>query len=200
MSILCLLGLWACSHTPSLREGVPVETGTASWYGEPFHGRQTASGETYNMYGISAAHKTLPLGCTVRVTHLGNGRSVVLPINDRGPFVGKRIIDLSYGAAHRLHMVEEGLARVRVEVLQIPRGTPVAAYALQFGAFTREENAHRMAQDLKDRGYSPKIEKNRAHGQCLFRVRLGRFASPDKAYQASHGFTAAGLPCIVIAL
>ena len=92
-----------------------VETGEASWYGQPFHGRTTASGERYDMNQLTAAHKTLPFGTVVTVTHLGNGRSVTVRINDRGPFVKQRIIDLSRAAARKLGMVEAGVARVRVE-------------------------------------------------------------------------------------
>lgn len=94
-----------------------VEEGIASWYGEKFHGKTTASGERYNQNAMTAAHKLLPLGSRVRVTHLGSGRSVVVRINDRGPFAGGRVIDLSRGAAMRLNMLREGTARVRVRSL-----------------------------------------------------------------------------------
>ncbi len=94
-----------------------VFTGVASWYGRKFHGRRTASGEVYNMHAHTAAHRTLPFGTLVRVTNLRNGRQSVVRINDRGPFVPGRDIDLSYGAASDLGMVETGLARVRLEIL-----------------------------------------------------------------------------------
>ena len=94
-----------------------VEEGIASWYGEKFHGKTTASGERYNQNAMTAAHKLLPLGSRVRVTHLGSGRSVVVRINDRGPVAGGRAIDLSRGAAMRLNMLREGTARVRVRSL-----------------------------------------------------------------------------------
>ncbi|MDA1349541.1 MAG: septal ring lytic transglycosylase RlpA family protein, partial [Chloroflexi bacterium] len=93
------------------------EQGVASWYGDYFHGRRTSSGDTYDMYEMTAAHKTLPLPTYVRVTNLENGRSVVLRINDRGPFIEGRIIDLSFVAAQKLGMAERGLARVEVEAL-----------------------------------------------------------------------------------
>ena len=89
----------------------------ASWYGPRFHGRRTANGELYDQHGLSAAHRSLPLGSRVRVTNLANGRAVVLRINDRGPFVRGRSLDLSYGAARALRMVERGTTRVRIEVL-----------------------------------------------------------------------------------
>jgi len=107
-----------CSHLPS---GTHEKTGLASWYGADFHGRTTASGKPYDMYGLSAAHRTLPLGTKVRVTNLGNGRQVVVTITDRGPLGRDRIIDLSYGAARQLGMAKEGLAKVRIEVLQNSR-------------------------------------------------------------------------------
>lgn len=99
-----------------------VERGTASWYGRPFHGRRTSSGEVYDMYTMSAAHKTLPLPTYARVTNLENGRSVVVRINDRGPFHEDRIIDLSYVAAVKLGMRRQGTARVKVKAIQPRRG------------------------------------------------------------------------------
>ncbi|RDE08772.1 septal ring lytic transglycosylase RlpA family protein [Pelagibacterium lacus] len=96
---------------------VQTLTGTASWYGGKFHGRRTANGETYNMHAMTAAHKYLPFGTEVVVTNQNNGRSVVVRINDRGPFVGSRIIDLSQGAASQIGMINSGTARVTVEVL-----------------------------------------------------------------------------------
>ncbi len=94
--------------------------GIASWYGPGFHGRRTASGEIYNMYAYTAAHRTLPLGTYVRVINLENGKSVVVRINDRGPFKKGRIIDLSYAAAKKIGMLEKGTARVRLEILSKP--------------------------------------------------------------------------------
>jgi rare lipoprotein A (peptidoglycan hydrolase) len=99
------------------KHGHTVEVGTASWYGEDFDGRETASGETYNMYDLTAAHPTLPLGTWVKVTNLRNGRAVAVRINDRGPIVPGRIIDLSYGAAMALNFGEHGLQRVRLDVV-----------------------------------------------------------------------------------
>ena len=94
-------------------------TGYASWYGDPFHGRRTASGEVYNKYEFTAAHPQLPLGTKAKVTNLKNNRSVVVDINDRGPFVKGRILDLSLAAARQIGMVDSGIARVRIEVLPV---------------------------------------------------------------------------------
>ena len=97
-----------------------TEEGRASWYGKPYHGRRTASGEVYDMDGLTAAHRTLSFGTRVKVTRLDNRRSVVVRITDRGPFVQGRIIDLSRAAARKLQMVHDGVARVRIEIVALP--------------------------------------------------------------------------------
>ncbi len=107
-----------------------LERGVASWYGPGFHKERTSTGEPYDMYGMTAAHKTLPLPAYVRVTNLQNGRSVVVRVNDRGPFVNNRIIDLSYTAASRLDMLRNGTAMVEVRALGYPAATPDAAATL----------------------------------------------------------------------
>lgn len=96
------------------------QLGTASWYGDPFHGRVTANGEIYNMYELTAAHRALPFGTRIRVTNLKNDRSVTLRVNDRGPYVPGRFLDVSFGAASRLNFVGSGLADVRVELIRFP--------------------------------------------------------------------------------
>ena len=96
----------------------PYQVGTASWYGSYFHGRATASGEPYNMYDLTAAHRSLPLGSWVRVTNLRNGRAVIVRINDRGPYVAPRIIDVSYSVARILEFKAQGLQRVRLDVIK----------------------------------------------------------------------------------
>ena len=195
--LFILLASGCASWQPG--RSISQEVGMASWYGKDFHGRPTASGEIYNMYGYSAAHKTIPLGSTVRVTHLGNGRSIVVPINDRGPFVGKRIIDLSYGAARHLGMVKEGIAKVRVEVLQVSR-TSAARYTLQFGAFTERRNAVTVAQKLQTLGYPPSIEETTAQGRRLYRVRHGEFNSLGQARRLADSLNGRGMDCVLIGL
>lgn len=120
-ALACLLAIAAigCSSaTHSARpKGPDAEAGTASFYAHRFHGRPTASGEKYDEQELTAAHRTIPFGTSVKVTNLGNGRSVILRINDRGPWVRERVIDVSYAAAQKLGFVREGIARVRVEVL-----------------------------------------------------------------------------------
>jgi rare lipoprotein A len=128
------------------------ERGLASWYGKKFHGRKTSSGEVYDMYKMTAAHKTLPIPSFARVTSLSNGRSVVVRINDRGPFHGDRIIDLSYAAAHRLGYIQAGSAMVEVESILPGAQEPEGGHYVQVGAFSSRENAEdfrsRVAREL----------------------------------------------------
>jgi rare lipoprotein A len=112
----CASGLRAGDSSIPLRQ-----RGMASYYAEEYHGRATASGERFDMHAMTAAHRTLPFGATVRVKNLDNGRSVTVRINDRGPFVEGRIIDLSYAAARRIDLLDAGLASVEVQVIDVPR-------------------------------------------------------------------------------
>lgn len=104
-------------HIPMRQWSAYRVRGTASWYGRRYHGRNTSNGETYDMYAMSAAHRVLPLPSFARITHLANGRSVIVRVNDRGPFIGDREIDLSYAAAQRLGIVRQGAAEVEIELL-----------------------------------------------------------------------------------
>jgi peptidoglycan lytic transglycosylase len=133
--VLLALGMPGCSlvgrrplPAPGSR-GAPVEVGTASWYGPGFEGRQTASGERFDQRALSAASCTLPLGSRARVTNLANGRSVVVRVNDRGPYVRGRVLDVSSGAARRLGFVQRGTTRVRIEALAGPGPTPARGHA-----------------------------------------------------------------------
>jgi rare lipoprotein A len=164
-----------------------VERGVASWYGPGFHRVRTSTGETYDMYGMTAAHKTLPLPAYVRVTNLQNGRSVVVRVNDRGPFVGNRIIDLSYTAASRLDMLRNGTAMVEVRALDVQAATPDPGAAastataaiptmlfVQAGAFADPANAERLAAKLRVGGYGKIfVRDDIIAGRKMYRVRIG---------------------------
>ncbi|MFQ5802076.1 MAG: septal ring lytic transglycosylase RlpA family protein [Candidatus Methylomirabilales bacterium] len=171
--------------------------GVASWYGPKFHGRPTASGEVFDMHEISAAHRTLPLGSWVQVTNLENGRSIRVRVNDRGPFVEGRVIDLSYAAARALGMVKEGLAWVSVWPLQVPGARPVGrprAYTLQVGAFAAEGNAISLKTRLDELTSGAYISKSNVSGQIYYRVRVGNFDNREAAKRvalevATHGYT-----------
>lgn len=168
-----------------------LERGVASWYGPGFHKASTANGERYDMYAMTAAHKTLPLPAYVRVTNLRNGRSVTVRVNDRGPFKDTRIIDLSYTAAVKLDMIRDGTAFVEVRALtpgQAPTtATPPVAPQLfvQAGAFSTEANATRLVGQLQAQGISRAfVRQDQVNGTPLFRVRVGpipNVAQFDKA-------------------
>lgn len=178
------------------------ERGVASWYGRKFHGRRTSSGEPYDMHAMTAAHKTLPLPTWVRVTNLQNQRSIVVRVNDRGPFVDKRLIDLSYAAALELDLVRDGTGLVEVEAITFDRQParttaatsparppPVADSApktvtmsapepsplfIQAGAFSNADNAHRRAVILSESGIQGvSVEPGASAGTPVFRVRIG---------------------------
>ena len=159
-----------------------VEQGVASWYGPDFHGKRTATGETYDMHGMTGAHPTLPLPAWVRVTNLQNGRSVEVRLNDRGPFSKNRIIDLSRAAAEGLDMIRTGTAMVEVRSLSSASAAPAPASADRFfaqaGAFAEEDNALRLAARLREAGVAGvSVSEVRADGRRLFRVRAGPVAS-----------------------
>ncbi len=155
-----------------------LERGVASWYGPDFHGVRTSIGEPYDMYSMTAAHKTLPLPAYARVTNLRNGRSVVVRLNDRGPFKANRIIDLSYAAALKLDMVRDGTTLVEVRALEAdgpapPPPPPSEIYA-QAGAFALADNAARLRERLAAAGVGPLLLRaDEVGGRTLYRVRVG---------------------------
>jgi rare lipoprotein A len=139
-------------------KSIYTETGTASWYGPSFNNRPTSNGELYDMNGLSAAHRTLPFNSIVRVTALSTGRSVVVRITDRGPFVADRIIDLSYAAAKQLEMHRQGTTRVKVEVLSSPADIAAGGrWAVQIGAFPNAVTAAKVKDKLTRRYRTAKI-------------------------------------------
>ncbi len=165
-----------------------AETGYASWYGEDFHGRKTANGEIYNMYALTAAHKTLPLGTRIRVTNLENGRNVILTVNDRGPFVSGRLLDLSYGAARQLGSVDRGVTKVRIEAIgTVPASRPVHAsastsYHVRVGAFANRDNAVNAHRTLIRAGYKgSRITTISRNGRTLHVVQAGSYSNRDRA-------------------
>ena len=159
-----------------------LEQGVASWYGPDFHGKRTATGETYDMHAMTGAHPTLPLPAWVRVTNLQNGRSVVVRLNDRGPFSNNRLIDLSRAAAERLDMIRTGTAMVEVRSLAsgdpAPAAPAVDRFYAQAGAFAERDNAFRLAGRLRAAGIADvSVSEVQVDGQRLYRVRAGPVAS-----------------------
>ncbi|HEY8537380.1 MAG TPA: septal ring lytic transglycosylase RlpA family protein [Steroidobacteraceae bacterium] len=156
-----------------------VERGVASWYGPGFHSKYTSNGEVYDMYAMTAAHKTLPLPTYVQVTNLSNGRSVVVRVNDRGPFKEGRIIDLSYTAAAKLDMLRSGTAFVEVRAISAKEPPQTVASApsalfVQAGAFSSEANATKLVAQLRAEGITnASIRADAVDGRTLYRVRVG---------------------------
>ncbi len=203
-----VMGKWY--HPVSQATGFSQQ-GKASWYGKKFHGRKTANGERYDMYGISAAHKTLPLGTYVRVDNLDNGRKLDVRLNDRGPFVQGRIIDLSYGAAQKLGVVGPGTARVKITALgnrvtaTQTTGSAGATYqpvnwnkgrfTFQVGAFSDPDNAERYKNKLgnlyKNTHITPYFHPDL--GQ-LYGVRVGLSTSYKQALEYKTALRQKGFP------
>jgi rare lipoprotein A len=194
-----------------------VQRGVASWYGRDFHGLSTSSGETYNMHAMTAAHTTLPLPTWVEVTNLENGKRVVVKVNDRGPFVDNRLIDLSYAAATALDMVRSGTTRVEVRALAPPFDAmrpsttvaaapqplpgpaavtplPVERMFVQIGAFSQPENAERLVARLRASGFAnPSVVSEPDKRRMLHRVRLGPIASAGEFDQLNARLRAIGV-------
>lgn len=192
--LAALLALSACGGRKKIKLPPPVEAkkgwsevGIASWYGHPYHGRQTSNGETYDMNKMTAAHTRLPFGTWVNVRNLDNGRSTQVRINDRGPFTARYIIDLSRAAASELRMIGAGTVRVRLTVIDGPDGkrkrpkrsrrsaesSPApakGAYEIQIGVFKSEANAKTLAWAAKQKGHRVEVRPFRRGGSKLYRV------------------------------
>jgi len=179
------------AHYPLLNKQGYEERGIASWYGPSFHGRRTSSGELFDMYKISAAHKLLPMHAKVTVTNLENGRSTTLAVNDRGPFVAGRVLDLSYAAAKDLGMVEKGLARVVIRVSEPVQGQKandlLGEFFIHIGSFESEDGANYLLRDMKSLKYKKsilKVVKADRDGEIRWRVELGPYRSMSDANKA----------------
>jgi rare lipoprotein A len=181
------------------------ERGDASWYGKKFHGHKTSNGEVYDMYAMTAAHKTLPIPSYVRVTHLGNHRSVVVRVNDRGPFHPGRIIDLSYAAAQRLGITQTGTGPVEVEII-VPGDTPPpplkpddrpASHSdgmyLQVGAFAQQSGAQRRRDTIAAATGARVFISEFAAAKPLYRVRIGPLANLQQVQQVRDELAQAGI-------
>src|SRR3989442_8777582 len=150
-----------------------VEEGNASWYGLPFHGRRASNGEIYDMYRLTAAHRTLPFDTVVRVTNLSNGKSTVVRITDRGPFVDNRIIDLSMAAAQEIDSIGPGVVPVRLEILS--GSDPFGGYfTVQVGAFKERDNAERLRARLNELYPPSTIQQVALDDGTFYRVRAGK--------------------------
>ncbi len=178
------------------RESKGVQYGVASWYGGEFHGRSTSSGEVYDMYQLTCAHNTLPLGTIVMVTNLENGRSLELKVNDRGPFVKERIIDVSYAAAQMLGLWEKGTAPVKVEVVSLAI-EPVLRFTLQVGSFTDETNAQKLVEQLRKSFENVYVATVETLTQKYHRVRVGQFDTKEAALIIAQKLSQMGFKVLV---
>ncbi len=198
--IVGLVFLVSCAKKPKIPEPdyVPRYGGeyvTASWYGEKFHGRPTASGERYDMYGLTAAHKTMKFGTKLRVTNPDTDQSVEVTVTDRGPFIRGRNLDLSYGAAKKIGHLKKGVGKVWIEhlgrnmkyVKRVPFVSPKFSGALtvQVGSFIKQENANRLKQGLEIKYDNVHITTVRLQGKKFYRVKVGKFNSGDSAYSTA---------------
>lgn len=191
LAVLASLVLAGCGRkhhvtlrTPAAPVPAPVgsvETGLASWYGHPYHGRAAADGEIYDMEKLTAAHRTLPFGTWVRVTNLSNSKTVDVRIIDRGPFVDGRIIDLSHAAAREIDMIGPGVAEVRLEILSTPSAAgPENWFAVQAGAFRDRDRAEKLRATLEKEYGSARLVR-RPGSPALWRVVVGRERTEEAA-------------------
>jgi rare lipoprotein A len=171
-----------------------VQGGTASWYGRDFHGKETSSGEVYNMHAMTAAHKTLPLGVYVKVQNRKNGRKIVVRVNDRGPFIDGRIIDLSYSAARVLGVDRSGTAPVQIEALgfldralkgkaayRAPLNYDTGSFVIQIGSCASLENAQSVADYMRKQYVFTTIHEAVVNGERYYRVHAGNYVSLKEA-------------------
>jgi rare lipoprotein A len=205
--LLLLSSTAACARTVAVAPDRPaapggVETGYASWYGHPYHGRRTASGEVYDMHQMTAAHRTIPLGAWLLVTRTDTGQSVEVRVNDRGPFVEGRVVDLSYAAARVIGADRVGLVPVALRVGDVPRASsgalPRAPFAVQVGAFAVRARADDVRDALARHGEAATVSEVDAGGETLYRVRLGPYADRPAARVAAERLAARGYTTIVI--
>ncbi|MBU2113066.1 MAG: septal ring lytic transglycosylase RlpA family protein [Gammaproteobacteria bacterium] len=192
--------LFGQAYTPLTDATVHTEMGIASWYGNKFHGHLTSNGETYNMFAMSAAHKTLPLPSYVKVTNLDNGKSAIVRVNDRGPFHRDRIIDLSYSAASKIGMLQQGTARVQLQLLQSPamlaQHEQTAACYIQVFASADNNKAQQLLQQLQQQQALPaEIHP----GSGIFRLRVGPTRDKQQAQQWLNRLRAGNFPAAFFA-
>ncbi len=179
------------------------EAGQASWYGVPYHGRRAASGEVYDMNQMTAAHRTLPFGTWLAVENLDNGRTAEVRINDRGPFVEPRILDLSYAAAQVLGATGPGVIPVRVRVIAQPAAAGVTrgrAFTIQVGAFSTRDRAVALQRELEGTGAGAGgVQSSEVGGRTIHRVRVGRFADRAEAEERAGRLATLGYSVLVVA-
>ncbi|CBE67553.1 MAG: septal ring lytic transglycosylase RlpA family protein [Candidatus Methylomirabilis oxygeniifera] len=201
LPLLSLLFLTSCTlfgQGPRIWEDPSGEKGLASWYGHPYHGRRTSNGEVYDMYQLTAAHREIPLGSWVEVINLTNGRSLTVRVNDRGPFVDGRIIDLSYASAQLLGVVGPGVAPVRVRLIQAPPQAPgPARYSVQVASFVTESNALALKAELEQKVSDVRMVKALIGGEVYYRIQVGQLGSRAEARAAAERLASLGYRVLI---
>ena len=190
------LALWSVGHAASHTSSHLVQYGVASWYGHPFHGRTTANGERYDMHELTAAHQDAPLGIHAIVTHLRSGRQVRVRITDRGPFVDDRLIDLSYGAARQLGMVNDGLAPVIIEFL--PDTQPEIIFVVQAGSYRETRYALATKRHLSTAYAKVSMRKLPDPSTPFYQVLLGPYDTRKQAERILRGIRQLGYNGLVM--
>jgi len=186
----------AVPQAAPVRAPIFRETGVAGWYGKERQGKKTASGDVFDREGLSAAHRTLPLGTLIRVTNLDSSKSIDVKINDRGPFAKNRVLDLSYGAARELGFLENGTARVKIETLDEVHDS--ARYTVQAATYTEEENARLLKDRLSKKFELVFIVQTETAIARLYHVRIGSYASEERAGQIAGKLMLEGLEPVVL--
>ena len=208
--IISLIFLSSCASSNRTGYTSGVKYVTASWYGAKFNGRPTASGERFDMYAMTCAHKKLPFGTKLRVTNPDNNRSVVVIVNDRGPFIPGRDLDLSYGAAKRIGHDKKGVGMVRMEhlgrdmryVKRVPFSSTSSPGLLtvQMGSFTKKSNAYRLKKGLELKYSNVFVSSVYLKGQKYYRVRIGKFKDRDRAYSLADKLAHEGYTILITSL
>jgi rare lipoprotein A len=187
-SVLTFFMITGCAAT----RGSVIDTGVASWYGPGFHGKTTANGETYDQSAMTAAHRTLPFNTVVRVTNVENGKSVTVRINDRGPYVNNRVIDLSYAAAREIGMIDAGLARVRLQLVSseapVSRRQGPELFTVQLASYNQKSQADEFAAGIR----GAFVQSARVDGRTFYRVYYGRYESRERAERAMRDLNRSG--------
>jgi len=177
-----------------------TETGLASWYGHPYHGRRAANGEIYDMEKMTAAHKTLPFGTWVEVSNLDNHKTIAVRITDRGPFIDGRIIDLSKAAAREIALIGPGIAKVKIRIVNAPPDAPdVSLYSIQVGAFQDRERADSIRKRFADEFGEARLVY-RAGDPPVWRVLVGNEPTLDRADEIRGRIRSRGLSAFVVRL
>jgi len=196
-SLFLLLFLFSCSSskkitTKNYEQEKLIEQGIASWYGPNFDGKKTANGEIYDMYKLTAAHRTLPFNSFVKVVNKTNNKSVVVRINDRGPYEKNRIIDLSKSAAEKIGLIKNGTAPVKLFLLnntKVPKNLKVPLYSVQVGSYKNKNDAIRISSKIKD----SRVIKVKLDNKIFYRIYVGLFNNKNEAIQLKEMLKAKGI-------